>query len=64
MDAELNKLENQVEQLIGLYESDKAASRELRTRVARLEAENRVLAEKVKLATAKLESLLAQLPEA
>lgn len=64
MDAELNKLENQVEQLIGLYESGKAERRELCTRIARLEAENRALAEKVNLATAKLENLLAQLPEA
>jgi len=64
MDAELNKLENQVEQLIGLYESGKAERRELRTRIARLEAENRALAEKVNLATVKLENLLARLPEA
>jgi uncharacterized coiled-coil DUF342 family protein len=64
MDAELNKLEHQIEQLIGLHESCKAEGRELRTRVARLEAENRMLAEKVKLATAKLESVLEQLPEA
>ena len=64
MDAELNKLENQIEQLIGLYESGKAEGRELRTRIVRLEAENRMLADKVKLATSKLENLLQQLPEA
>lgn len=64
MDAELNKLEHQLEQLIGLYESGKVEARELRTRVARLEADNRVLADKVKLATEKLEALLGQLPEA
>lgn len=64
MDAELSKLENQIEQMIGLYEAGRTESRELRARVVRLEGENRLLAEKVKLATAKLESLLAQLPEA
>lgn len=64
MDAELNKLENQVEQVIGLLESCRAEGRELRTRVARLEADNRVLADKVRLATEKLEQLLEQLPEA
>lgn len=63
MDAELTKLENQVEQLIGHYESCKAEGRDLRLRVARLEADNRTLAEKVRLATGKLEALLEQLPE-
>lgn len=63
MDAELSKLENQLEQLIGLFESGKVEARELRARIARLEAENRVLAEKVSFATTKLESLLEQLPE-
>ncbi|NMG31996.1 hypothetical protein [Aromatoleum evansii] len=63
MDAELNKLENQVEQIVGLLESCRAEGRELRTRVVCLEAENRVLADKVRLATEKLEALLAQLPE-
>ena len=64
MNAELNKLEHQLEQLIGLYESGKVEARELRTRVARLEADNHLLAEKVRLATEKLEALLEQLPEA
>ncbi|HJV24914.1 MAG TPA: hypothetical protein VJ673_04465 [Aromatoleum sp.] len=63
MDAELYKLENQIEQLIGLYETCKADGRELRARLARLEAENRVLADKVRLATSRLESVLEQLPE-
>lgn len=63
MDAELNKLEHQVEQIVGLLESCRAEGRELHTRVARLEAENRTLAEKVRLATERLERLLEQLPE-
>jgi len=63
MDAELSKLENQIEQLIGLFESGRVEARELRARIARLEADNRMLAEKVSFATAQLESLLEKLPE-
>jgi cell division protein ZapB len=64
MDAELTQLETQVEQLIGLYESLKAENRELRSRVGRLEADNRSLSDKVKLAADKLEAMLEKLPEA
>ncbi len=63
MDAELNRLEHQVEQLIGLYQSGKAEVRELRTQLAHLEAENRRLADKVRLATERLEALLDKLPQ-
>lgn len=64
MDAELTRLESQIEQLISQHSGLKASNRELRTRVGRLEAENHQLAAKVKLATEKLEALLAKLPEA
>jgi hypothetical protein len=64
MDDELNRLEHQLEQLIGLYQSGKAETRELRMRVARLESDNRSLADKVRFATEKLEALLEKLPEA
>ncbi|MBW7861730.1 MAG: hypothetical protein KJZ96_05640 [Rhodocyclaceae bacterium] len=63
MDAEITHLENQLEQLVALYESGKAEMRSLRTRVAALEAENRQLLGKVRLASEKLESLLQNLPE-
>lgn len=63
MDAEITHLENQLEQLLALYESGKAEMRSLRTRVAALEAENRQLLGKVRLASEKLESLLQNLPE-
>lgn len=63
MDAELIKLERQVEQLIGLFEAGRAQTRELRECVARLEAENRILADKVAFATARLEAVLEKLPE-
>lgn len=64
MDAELVELERQVEQLIALFEAGRAEAAVLRERVARLEAENRVLADKVSFATAKLEAVLEKLPEA
>jgi outer membrane murein-binding lipoprotein Lpp len=63
MEAEIAQLENRVEQLIGLHEAGKAEIRDLRMRVARLEADNRALTEKVRLATRKLEDLLEKLPE-
>ena len=64
MDNELAQLEAQLEQLISQYERLKAGNLELRGLVARLEAENRQLADKVRLATDRLESLLDKLPEA
>lgn len=63
MDAELNQLEVQIEQLITLYESIKMENRELRARVAKLEAENRVLTEKVDYAVEKFDSMLNRITE-
>lgn len=63
MDSELSQLESQLEHLIGLYEAGKAEARELRMRIAALEAENRQLARKVRMATEKLEALLDRIPE-
>jgi hypothetical protein len=63
METELSRLEQRLEQLIGLYESDRLESRNLRMRIVSLEAENRRLADKVRLATEKLESVLDRLPE-
>lgn len=63
METELSRLEQRLEQLIGLYESDRLEGRNLRMRIASLEAENRRLADKVRLATEKLESVLDRLPE-
>lgn len=64
MEAELTQLESQIEQLIGLHEAGKAEVRELRARVAALEVDNRRLAEKVRLATGRIEAVLANLPGA
>ena len=63
MDAELNRLEHQLEQLIGLYQASQAEARHLHLRVARLEADNRVLSDKLRLATDRFEALLQKLPE-
>lgn len=64
MDVELTRLEAQLEQLISHYAGLKSENRELRSRVARLEADNHRLAAKVQLATEKLEAVLGKLPEA
>lgn len=64
MDAEITRLESQLEQLISLFETGKTELRSLRTRVATLEAENHRLAGKLDEAIAKLESVLDKLPEA
>jgi cell division protein ZapB len=63
MDAELSRLERHVEQLISLCEGLKADNRELRTRLAKFEADNHALADKVKFATTQFEALLEKLPQ-
>ncbi|MDR0634728.1 MAG: hypothetical protein LBF91_07095 [Azoarcus sp.] len=63
MDAELTRLEAQLEQLINLYAAIRNENRELRTHKSRLEAENRLLTSKVDLTTEKLEAMLARLPQ-
>jgi predicted nuclease with TOPRIM domain len=64
MDAELNRLEARIEQLISQYAVLRDEYRELLTVKARLETENDRLAGKVKLAAEKLETLFARLPQA
>lgn len=64
MENELSRLEAQLEQLIGLYEAGKRERRELAVRMVSLEAHNRRLADKVALATERLETILERLPEA
>jgi cell division protein ZapB len=63
MDEELTQLENRIEQLVSLHEAIKAENRDLRSRLARLEVDSRNQADKLKLATDKLEDLLARLPQ-
>ena len=63
MDAELIKLEQQIEQLVTLYEGLKEENRSLRVRTAELEGANHALSGKVRDAVARVESLLQKLPE-
>ena len=63
MDAELNRLEAQIEQLIGMYAALRNENRELHAHKSRLEAENRLLASKIGLAAKKLEAVLDKLPQ-
>lgn len=63
MEEELTQLENRIEQLVALHEGIKADNRDLRSRLAKLEADNRAQGDKLRLATDKLESLLARLPQ-
>lgn len=63
MEAELARLETLLEQLLESHGQARAEVLELRARITALEAENRVLAEKVGVAVERLESLLENLPE-
>lgn len=63
MDADLIKLEQHLEQLITLFEGLKEENRGLRLRNAELEMKNHALADKVRDAVARVESLLEKLPQ-
>lgn len=63
MEPELAQLETQLESLINLYARLKSENVELRTAMRRLEADNKALADKVKLALSRIESLIERLPE-
>jgi len=63
MDAELNRLEAQIEQLISMYAALRDENRELRAHQSRLEAENRQLMSRIDLAAEKLEAALTRLPQ-
>jgi cell division protein ZapB len=63
MEAELIKLEQQLEQLITRFEGLKEENRGLRLRTAELEVRNHALAGKVRDAVARVETLLQKLPE-
>jgi cell division protein ZapB len=63
MEADLIKLEQQLEQLVTLFEGLKEENRGLRLRNAELEMKNHALADKVRGAVARVENLLEKLPE-
>ncbi len=62
MDAELTRLEAQIEQLATLCETLRTDNRALRTRAAKLEIDNRALSDKVQTATDAFQGLLDKLP--
>jgi cell division protein FtsB len=62
MDAELDRLEQQLAELVRLYEAQKQECRELKTRVGQLQAENARLAGKVEAAIRGVSQVLETLP--
>ena len=63
MNVSLDSLERKVDQIVAVCASLRGENQALRAHVAGLEAENAALARKVELARARLESLMARLPE-
>jgi cell division protein ZapB len=63
MDAELRALEERVAQLVELTQQLRNDNRSLRQELARTTNDNKRLSEKVEAAKARLEGLLAHLPE-
>ena len=63
MDAELKALEERLGQLIDLTHRLRDENRGLRQQLAQAASDNKRLSEKVEAAKAKLETLLANLPE-
>lgn len=63
MDAELTSLESRLNSLLAEYRGLHLENRELTTRVATLQAENRRLNEKLTVVTERVEGLLARLPQ-
>ena len=62
--VDLAEMRERCAQLISQHDRLRADNGALRGRIARLEAENRKLADKVRLAADRLEGLLDKLPEA
>ncbi|MBT0961069.1 hypothetical protein [Denitromonas iodatirespirans] len=63
MDAELDHLQQQLEELIRHFEAQKQENRELKSRIAALQAENKRLASKVDAAVRGVSAVLETLPE-
>jgi cell division protein ZapB len=63
MEAELNALEQKINQTVGLCQRLRAENQQLRQQLAAATNENKQLADKVSEAKSRLESLLRQIPE-
>jgi cell division protein ZapB len=64
MQAELTALDDKISQLVQLTQKLRKDNSQLRQNLASAQSENKRLAEKVNTAKTRLESLLAQIPEA
>ena len=63
MKGDLTVLEDKIEQFLAFCQSLRAENQALRSRVAGLEDERRSLVDKIDTARARLEALMAKLPE-
>jgi cell division protein ZapB len=63
MEAELTALDEKISQLVQLTQKLRKDNSQLRQNLASAESENRRLADKVEIAKARLEGLLAQIPD-
>ena len=63
MNSDLDYLEQQLDELIRLFNAHKQENRELKSRVAALQAENAELADKVEAAINGVSAVLDSLPE-
>ena len=61
--TEIETLEQKVAQLVAMHKQVKEENRDLRLRATQLEAENRALADKVKVARGRVDDLLARIAD-
>ncbi len=64
MTNELNALESKITQVVSLCRTLRAENSQLKQRLAKADAEKKVLSERMELARQRLEQLAEQLPEA
>jgi cell division protein ZapB len=62
MDADLSALESKIDQFVELCQRLRSDNQELRQQLAAAVSQSKRLEEKINTATARLESLLAQIP--
>jgi cell division protein ZapB len=63
MEAELTALDDKISQLVQLMQKLRKDNSQLRQNLASVQSENRLLSEKVNTAKARLEAMLAQIPD-
>jgi cell division protein ZapB len=63
MDMEIKSLENKIEQFVELCQRLRADNQQLRQELASAVSQSKRLEEKINMATARLETLLSQIPE-